>query len=151
MDRLRPPLTIGQERSLGRLVRTRMGELVLDRLVAPLSLGAFAIHPDDVDVELVAPGLSNALTRAGSLAGAVAQVRADAARRPATEGLEGIDGGMIRLVDALRERLIGLGATVLVGARYCSASLRCRRIRWRQPSAWNSFVCSRTTSRSMWS
>ena len=79
LDRLRPPLTIGQERSLGRLVRTRMGEPVLDRMVAPLSLGAFSIHPDDVDVEIVAPGLNAALTRTGTLAGAVTQVRAAAA------------------------------------------------------------------------
>ncbi len=39
LDRVRPPLTIGKERSLGRLVRTRMGDAVLERLVAPVSLG----------------------------------------------------------------------------------------------------------------
>ena len=118
VDRLRPPLTIGQERSLGRLVRSRMGERVLDRLVAPLSLGGFGIHPDDVDVEIAAPGLSNALTRTGSLAGAVAQVRA-AAVPPETEhaGMEGIEGGMSRLVDALHSRLVGLGTQVIVGTR----------------------------------
>ncbi len=114
LDRLRPPLTIGQERSLGRLVRTRMGELVLDRMVAPLSLGAFSIHPDDVDVEIVAPGLSAALTRTGTLSGAVTQMRA-AALGAAGEGLEGIDGGMSRLVDALRDRLLALGGKLLVG------------------------------------
>ncbi len=116
VDRLRPPLTIGQEHSLGRLVRTRMGAAVLERLVAPLSLGAFAIHPDDVEVEAVAPGLSSALTRTGSLAGGVAQLRA--ARRRAGdggEGFEGIDGGMSRLVDALHARLAELGARVVLG------------------------------------
>lgn len=117
LDRLRPPLTIGQERSLGRLVRTRMGDLVLDRLVAPLSLGGFAIHPDDVDVELVAPGLNAALTRTGSLAGAVMQLRADRGPRPAGDGLEGIEGGMIRIVDALDERLRTLGADVRLDSR----------------------------------
>lgn len=117
LDRLRPPLTIGQERSLGRLVRTRMGDLVLDRLVAPLSLGAFSIHPDDVDVELVAPGLNAALTRTGSLAGAVMQMRADRGKQPAGDGLEGIDGGMSRLVDALHERLRTLGVDVRLDSR----------------------------------
>jgi oxygen-dependent protoporphyrinogen oxidase len=112
LDRLRPPLTIGQERSLGRLVRTRMGDLVLDRLVAPLSLGGFSIHPDDVDVELVAPGLNAALTRTGSLAGAVMQLRADRGPKSAGDGLEGIDGGMSRLIDALHDRLRTLGAEV---------------------------------------
>ena len=89
LDRLRPPLTIGQERSLGRLVRTRMGELVLDRLVAPLSLGAFAIHPDDVDVEVVAPGLSAALTRTGSLAGGVVAAAGRRRRKAAGRGPRG--------------------------------------------------------------
>ncbi|MGZ8803781.1 MAG: protoporphyrinogen/coproporphyrinogen oxidase [Microbacterium sp.] len=115
LDRLRPPLTIGQERSLGRLVRTRMGDLVHDRLVAPLSLGGFSIHPDDVDVEVAAPGLSAALTRTGSLAGAVASLRATAAKRPAGAGLEAIDGGTSRLVDALIDRLRGLGVRVVTG------------------------------------
>jgi len=117
LDRLRPPLTIGQERSLGRLVRTRMGDLVLDRLVAPLSLGGFSIHPDDVDVELVAPGLNAALTRTGSLAGAVMQLRADRGPQPAGDGLEGIEGGMSGIVDALRERLRTLGADVRLDSR----------------------------------
>ncbi|MET0672967.1 MAG: FAD-dependent oxidoreductase [Microbacterium pygmaeum] len=114
LDRLRPPLTIGQERSLGRLVRTRMGARVLDRLVAPASIGAFAIHPDDVDVEIAAPGLSAALTRTGSLSGAVAQVRGE--RIPdAGPGFEGIQGGMSVLIDALRDRLLELGAVIRTG------------------------------------
>jgi oxygen-dependent protoporphyrinogen oxidase len=115
LDRLRPPLTIGQERSLGRLVRTRMGDLVLDRLVAPLSLGAFSIHPDDVDVEAAAPGLSAALTRTGSLAGGVAQLRAARGSQPAGDGLEGFDGGMLQLVAALTDRLRTFGADIAVG------------------------------------
>lgn len=115
VDRLRPPLTIGQERSLGRLVRSRMGDRVLDGLVAPLSLGRFAIHPDNVDVEAIAPGLSAALTNAGSLSGAVADLRS----RPgigaeAGAAIAGIDGGMARLVDVLHARLIELGADVRV-------------------------------------
>ncbi len=114
LDRLRPPLTIGQQRSLGALVRTRMGERVLTGLVAPLSIGTFGIHPDDVDVEVAAPGLSSALTRTGSLGGAVAQLRGESDRTPA---LHALDGGMIRLVDAVRVRLGELGADIRTGAR----------------------------------
>ena len=112
LDRLRPPLTIGQQRSLGHLVRTRMGDRVLDRLVAPASLGAFAIHPDDVDVSVVAPGLSAALTRTGSLSGAVAQLRGARAAERSGATFEGIEGGMPRLVDALAQRLRELGARI---------------------------------------
>lgn len=114
LDRLRPPLTIGQERSLGRLVRSRMGDRVLERLVAPVSLGVYGIHPDDVDVEIAAPGLSTALTRTGSLAGGVAQVLGD---DPTAPGLVQIDGGMALLVDAARTRLDELGVVVHLQTR----------------------------------
>jgi oxygen-dependent protoporphyrinogen oxidase len=112
VDRLRPPLTIGKERSLGALVRSRMGEAVLERLVAPVSVGVYGTHPDDIDVEGVAPGLSTALTRTGSLSGAVADLLVD--RSPGSK-LEGIVGGMTRLVAAARARLDELGAEIVLG------------------------------------
>jgi len=113
LDRLRPPLTIGHQHSLGALVRTRMGERVLDRLVAPVVSGVYSARPDDIDVDIAAPGLNAALTRVGSLAGAVAVVRGE--RAPGTTpgaAVEGIAGGMTTLVDALLSRLRDLGATV---------------------------------------
>ncbi len=113
LDRLRPPLTIGTQRSLGRLVRGRMGDKVRDRLVAPLTVDRFGLLPEDVDVEVAAPGLSTALTRTGWLGGAVADLRVDAGGS-ATEGL---DGGMPLLVAALRERLVARGADIRTGAR----------------------------------
>ncbi|HWI30886.1 MAG TPA: protoporphyrinogen oxidase [Microbacterium sp.] len=115
VDRLRPPLTIGHEHSLGRLVRTRMGEAVLDRLVAPVTTGVYSAHPDDIDVDVAAPGLNGALTRAGSLSGAVALLTGERASAPGG-AIEGIDGGMSRLVEALRARLEDLGAEVRTGA-----------------------------------
>jgi oxygen-dependent protoporphyrinogen oxidase len=132
LDRLRPPLTIGHQRSLGTLVRTRMGARVLDRLVAPVTSGVYSARPDDIDVDLAAPGLNAALTRTGSLSGAVAEMRLGraAAARPvdapasdvpvtASDGAPrtpapggavlGIAGGMSRLVDALVAHLVELG------------------------------------------
>ncbi|GAA1996070.1 protoporphyrinogen/coproporphyrinogen oxidase [Microbacterium ulmi] len=114
LDRLRPPLTIGTERSLGRLVRTRMGDKVLDRLVAPGIVATHGVHPDDIDVDLAAPGLSTALTRTGSLGGAVAQLRGD---EPSSPEAETIGGGMTRLVDALRDRLVELDAQLHMHTR----------------------------------
>ncbi|MDN3496973.1 FAD-dependent oxidoreductase [Planococcus sp. APC 4015] len=113
LDRLRPPLTIGQEHNLDALVRRRMGDRVVDRLVAPLTYGRHGLSPAGVDVDAAAPGLNAALTRTGSLGGAVAQVRAD---RPAGGGNQTLVGGMTRLVDALRARLESLGAEVLIGS-----------------------------------
>lgn len=109
VDRLRPPLTIGHERSLGALVRRRMGPEVLDRLVAPVTTGVYSARPDDIDVDLAAPGLNNALTRTGSLSGAVGQLRGGATATPGA-AVQGLAGGMTRLVDALRARLEDLGA-----------------------------------------
>ncbi|MFF2486605.1 protoporphyrinogen/coproporphyrinogen oxidase [Microbacterium sp. NPDC058062] len=112
VDRLRPPLTIGAQRSLGRLVHGRMGDKVLDRLVAPLTIDRFGLDPVDVDVEVAAPGLSNALTRTGWLGGAVADVRVDAP----SATIEGLDGGMPQLAAALADRLAEREVAIHTGA-----------------------------------
>jgi len=111
LDRLRPPLTIGTERSLGRLVRSRMGDLVVDRLVAPVTSGVYSANPDDIDIEIAAPGLNAALTRMGSLTGAVTYLRGGRTEAPGS-AVQGIDGGMSRLVDALATRLEELGVEI---------------------------------------
>ena len=120
VDRLRPPLTIGHERSLGRLVRSRMGERVLERLVSPVVSGVYSAHPDDVDVDVAAPGLNAALTRVGSLSGAVDALigQQQSARKDKAPGsaVEGLAGGMSTLVDALQADLVKLGGVVRTAA-----------------------------------
>ncbi|MDY0829875.1 protoporphyrinogen oxidase [Microbacterium sp. BG28] len=115
LDRLRPPLTIGHDRSLGHLVRSRMGEAVLDRLVAPVTSGVYSARPDDIDVDLAAPGLNAALTRAGSLSGAVSDLRGRSTATPGS-AVAGLRGGMTRLVRALLSRLEELGVEVRTNA-----------------------------------
>ncbi|PZU41096.1 MAG: protoporphyrinogen oxidase [Microbacterium sp.] len=118
LDRLRPVLTIGHEHSLGALVRSRMGRAVLERLVAPVVQGVYSAEPDTIDVDAAAPGLNAALTRVGSLSGAVAVLRGE--RDPALapgSAVEGLVGGMRSLVDALHARLVGLGVDIRTGAR----------------------------------
>jgi oxygen-dependent protoporphyrinogen oxidase len=115
VDRLRPPLTIGHDRSLGHLVRSRMGEAVLDRLVAPVTSGVYSARPDDIDVDLAAPGLNAALTRAGSLSGAVGELRGRSTGTPGS-AVAGLRGGMTRLVAALLARLEELGVEVRTDA-----------------------------------
>lgn len=137
VDRVRPPLTIGHAHSLGKLVRSRLGARVLDRLVAPVTSGVYSARPDDIDVDLAAPGLNAALTRTGSLTGAVAELRArrpqarpadapasdvpvvpGAAKAPAPGGaVQGIVGGMSRLVDALVAGLRDADVAVRTGVR----------------------------------
>lgn len=98
VDRVMPVLKIGREHSLGELVEKRMGKKVLDRLVSPVAGGVYATDARDLEVDVVAPGLNNALTTVGSLSGAVLALRTAA---PAGSAVRGLDGGMHRLVDAL--------------------------------------------------
>ncbi|MDD7928647.1 protoporphyrinogen/coproporphyrinogen oxidase [Microbacterium thalli] len=110
VDRLRPPLTVGRRRSLGELVSSRMGERVRDRLVAPYMLAVHGVAPEHIDIDVAAPSLNPALTRTGSLSGAVAQTRrAGAPQRRAPRG------GLFRLVDGLAGRLHDYDVDVRVG------------------------------------
>ena len=62
--------------SLGELVRVRMGRAVLDTLVSPVVSGVHSADPDTLDADTVDPGLRAALVKHGSLARAVAALRA---------------------------------------------------------------------------
>ncbi|GAA1058770.1 protoporphyrinogen oxidase [Agromyces bracchium] len=113
-DRITPILKIGRAERLGPLVRQRMGDAVLDRLVTPISAGVYSTDPDDLDVDVVAPGLNEAMTRAGSLSGGVGQL---IEARRAGSAVLGLRGGMHTLVDALTAELVRFGAEVRTGVR----------------------------------
>lgn len=98
MDSLLPGPVGAKAGSLGELVRRRMGERVLDDLVVPVAAGVHSTHPDHLDPDRVAPGLRAALLREGSLARAVLALRARAA---AGSAVQGIRGGIARLVEEL--------------------------------------------------
>lgn len=102
VDRVRPVLTIGQTQSLGALVRSRMGQQILDRVVDPLARDRFGVDASDVDVAVAAPGLNGALTIAGSLSGAV-PIEAEA--HVARETLVAPAGGWAELRAVLLRRL----------------------------------------------
>ncbi|TFD78227.1 protoporphyrinogen/coproporphyrinogen oxidase [Cryobacterium fucosi] len=113
LDRLMPVLTIGREHSLGDLVRKRMGRRVLERLVEPVTAGVYSSAADDLEIDVVAPGLNAALTTAGSLSGAVLSLRSAA---PAGSAVAGLRGGMSRLVAALVADLEHFGVEILTDA-----------------------------------
>ncbi|RJT87978.1 protoporphyrinogen oxidase [Cryobacterium melibiosiphilum] len=114
LDRIKPVLTIGREHSLGELVLKRMGPRVLERLVEPVASGVYTASSNDLDIDVVAPGLNNALTTAGSLSGAVSMLRGGAA---AGSSVGGLLGGMSTLVAALRADLELYGVEILTGTR----------------------------------
>ncbi len=124
LDRLKPILTIGRAHSLGQLVRDRMGDAVLDRLVAPISAGVYSTNPDDLDLDVVAPGLNEAMTRMGSLSGGVGQLLEE---RKAGTAVLGLRGGMHRLVDALATQLERFGVDVVTGAEVTGLARRSAR------------------------
>ncbi|MGH1524666.1 protoporphyrinogen/coproporphyrinogen oxidase [Leifsonia sp. L25] len=117
LDRVLPVLKIGQERRLGTLVRKRMGSKVLSELVSPVVTGVYSADPDDLDVEVVAPGLNAALTRLGSLSGAVGELRSAAKAGSAVGGLR---GGMWRLPAALAADIGARGGTIRTDATVVS-------------------------------
>ncbi|MFD3443375.1 protoporphyrinogen oxidase [Microbacteriaceae bacterium 4G12] len=108
------PASVGaRASSLGELVRARMGRRVLDRLVAPVVSGVHSAHPDDVDADVVAPGLRAGVTSEGSLAASVKRLRALA---PAGSAVAGIAGGMHRLTAVLRHDVERRGVRILTNA-----------------------------------
>ena len=121
LDRVLPPLKIGQEHNLGRLVERRMGRAVLENLVAPVTTGVYSAAPDQLDVSVAAPGLNPALTRTGSLSGAIAELRAGGPSK-AGSAVGGITGGIWRLADALITDARHRGAELRTGVRVTALS-----------------------------
>jgi oxygen-dependent protoporphyrinogen oxidase len=108
----------GRARTLGELVRRRMGRGVLDGLVAPVVRGVYSAHPDDLLLDAVAPQLRRAFLRDGSLTAAVRGLR-----DPSVAGSQvaSIAGGVTRLADALAAEVEAFGVVVRTGARVASA------------------------------
>ncbi|WP_413543761.1 protoporphyrinogen/coproporphyrinogen oxidase [Citricoccus nitrophenolicus] len=103
--------------TVGELVRDRMGDGVLERLVAPVVAGVHSADPDTVDLRTVAPGLLEALVEHGSLSRAVAARRGVA---PPGAAVASLHGGMNTLTAALAEELGRLGVRTLTNTRAVS-------------------------------
>ncbi|MGO1584135.1 MAG: FAD-dependent oxidoreductase, partial [Actinomycetaceae bacterium] len=95
--------------SLAEFVRAAMGEAVLERLVRPIVGALHAAAPEDLDVDVVAPGLQAARGRTGSLGAAVRSLVGD---RPAVATVR---GGMHRLPAALLDAARAAGVEVRTG------------------------------------
>lgn len=109
-DRLRPPLTIGHQRRASELVRSRMGPAVYERMLTPAVRARFGLSPDRLDIDRAAPGLNAALSRTGSLGGAVA----DILEPPAPQAT--VQGGLDRIVAALAASITELGGSIRTDA-----------------------------------
>lgn len=110
LDTLMSGFVGSRERSLGALVRKRMGRAVLDRLVTPVAGAIHSSHPDDLDVDVVAPRLRTGVLSEGSLAKAVLTLREAA---PAGSAVQGLSGGLFRIADAIARELTGRAEILL--------------------------------------
>lgn len=110
LDRVMPLLTVGKTREFGSLVRKRLGEVAVQRLVEPEIRERFGVAADAVEVAVAAPGLNEALSRVGSL---TAAVLAYADRNVARETRVTPTGGGAELKSALLRKLEIFGVDLL--------------------------------------
>ena len=85
VDRVRaevelPPLRLDGDVSVGALLRQRLGDEVVDRLVEPLLGGVYAGRPDDLSLAATMPALAAQLPHATSVLGAAVAARDAGAR-----------------------------------------------------------------------
>jgi oxygen-dependent protoporphyrinogen oxidase len=75
-----PPLRVDGDVAVGALLRERLGDEVVDRLVEPLLGGVYAGRADELSLEATMPQLAAHLPAAGSVLGAAAAARDAGAR-----------------------------------------------------------------------
>jgi protoporphyrinogen/coproporphyrinogen III oxidase len=75
-----PPLRLAGDVSVGGLLRERLGDEVVDRLVEPLLGGVYAGRPDDLSLAATMPALAAQLPASTSVLGAAIAARDEGAR-----------------------------------------------------------------------
>lgn len=110
LDRIKPILTIGNEQNLGKLVTARMGPAAVTKLVNPVTKKLYGKTADSLLIDDVAPGLSQAMTRGGSLSGGVLEQYV--ADERVCEFVV-VDGGHQAIADSLLAQLDYFAATVV--------------------------------------
>lgn len=105
------------ERSAGAILRERLGDEVVDRLVDPLLGGINAGGVDHLSLATVAPALAKALLGARGVMAALRPLArpAGGAEAPATPFL-GLRGGLSQLVEAAGKDLVERGVELRLGA-----------------------------------
>ncbi|NUL46316.1 FAD-dependent oxidoreductase [Cellulosimicrobium funkei] len=127
LDTWRQAVEEGSPVTVGAVVRDRLGEAVLQTLVAPVVAGVHSADPDTLDLRTVAPGLLEALVTEGSLVRAVAARRAAA---PPGAVVASLRGGLHMLTGALAEDVLRAGGRVLTGTRAVTLARAAAGHRW---------------------
>ena len=111
-DNGRPLLDSEQDVTVGALVRQRLGDEVVERLVDPLLGGVYAGRADDLSLRATIPGLHHAARTEHTLLQAVRAAMRAAPRPSGAPVFASLPGGLSRLVGAVAERA---AATVQCG------------------------------------
>jgi oxygen-dependent protoporphyrinogen oxidase len=110
----RPLLGPDEDVAVGALVRRRLGDQVVDRLVDPMLGGVYAGRADQLSLVATMPALARAARTEHTLTGAVRAAQAAAAPRvPGAPVFATPAGGMTRLVEAAAR---ASGATIRLNA-----------------------------------
>lgn len=114
LDILAPRQPLPPDPSVMQVIGSRVGREVVERLVEPLLGGIYAGRADHLSLEAVAPSLAAAAKQRRSLILGLASLRPDRAT-PSSPMLVSITGGMKRLIERLRQALVGV--TVRTGTQ----------------------------------
>lgn len=101
----RPLLEPGQDVTVGALVRARLGDQVVDRLVDPMLGGVYAGRADQLSLAATMPTLARAARSEHTLTGAVRAAQAATVRPAGRPVFSTLRGGVSRLVDAVLSAL----------------------------------------------
>ncbi|MDT0305712.1 protoporphyrinogen oxidase [Streptomyces sp. DSM 44917] len=111
-----PPLAVGEDEAVGRLVAERMGPEVVDRLVEPLLGGVYAGDAYRISLRSAVPRLWEAARAHDTLLAAVRAVqRESAGRAPGEPVFAGLEGGVGTLAAAVVADLTARGAALETG------------------------------------
>ncbi|QGN50022.1 protoporphyrinogen oxidase [Micromonospora sp. WMMD558] len=99
-DAGRPLLGPDDDVAVGALVRARLGDEVVDRLVDPMLGGVYAGRADDLSLATTMPALARAARVEHTLVGAVRAAQAAAPRAPGAPVFGTLAGGLGALVEA---------------------------------------------------
>ncbi|HEY7222875.1 MAG TPA: protoporphyrinogen oxidase [Micromonosporaceae bacterium] len=114
-DSGRPLLRPGEDVAVGALVRSRLGDEVVARLVDPLLGGVYAGRADTLSLQATMPGLHRSALACNTLGAAVREALRAAPRPAGTPAFATVHGGLSQLVEAVaaasRAR-VELGQTV---------------------------------------
>lgn len=109
----RPLLGPDEDVAVGELVRRRLGDEVVDRLVDPILGGVYAGRADLLSLAATMPALASTARTEHTLTGAVRAAQAAAPRTPGAPIFATVAGGVSRLVDAAAR---ASGARIRLGA-----------------------------------